>query len=171
MVPGAKPTPLAHQQLDKSHGQPKSKWTEEGEEVPMEEQGGEEGQEESPVRKQSMFKDMFEEPKESEERKIEVFSKASKIPSKPSGVGLAEMMKNRLNRTPGDSDREIVVEEVRPRSGERSSSESRSRSRSKSRKGRSRSKEAINSETCPLPEISLTQIVKDRQESPPLFNT
>merc|ERR1712037_357350 len=100
--------------------------------------GGEEKaeQEESPVRKQSMFKDIFEEPKEPEERKIEVFSKASKIPPKPSGVGLAEMMKSRLNRAPGgdkvDSEKEVVVEEMsRKRSGERSSSEVRSRSRSR----------------------------------------
>ena len=144
-MPGAKPTPLAHQQLDKSQGQLKSKWTEEGEEVLVEElEGEEEGeQEESPVRKQSMFKDIFEEPKEPEERKIEVFSKASKIPPKSSGVGLAEMMKSRLNRGDKvDSDKEVLVEEVRRRSGERSSSEARSRSRSQSwKRGRSRSRE------------------------------
>merc|ERR1711971_714515 len=107
----------------------------------------------SPVRKQSMFKDIFEEPKEQDgERKIEVFSKASRIPSKPSGVGLAEMMKSRLlNRT--DSDKEVVVEQevIRRRSVERSPSRSRSRSRNerenkkkskgKKNKSRSRSKE------------------------------
>merc|ERR1712013_713961 len=127
VVPGAKPTPLAHQQLDKTKGQLKNKWAEE--------EGDKDGdQEESPVRKQSMFKDIFEEPKEPLERKIEVFSKASKIPSRPSGVGLAEMMKNRLNKTSGESEKEIVIgEEIRRRSGERISSESRSRSRSKSR--------------------------------------
>merc|ERR1712013_715669 len=142
VVPGAKPTPLAHQQLDKTKGQLKNKWAEE--------EGDKDGdQEESPVRKQSMFKDIFEEPKEPLERKIEVFSKASKIPSRPSGVGLAEMMKNRLNKTSGESEKEIVIgEEIRRRSGEIISSESRSRSRSKSRsrekkkksKSRSRSK-------------------------------
>ena len=134
VVPGAKPTPLAHQQLDKTKGQLKNKWVEE-EEVLADEEGDKDGdQEESPVRKQSMFKDIFEEPKEPLERKIEVFSKASKIPSRPSGVGLAEMMKNRLNKTSGESEKEIVIEEeVRRRSGERISSESRSRSRSGSR--------------------------------------
>ena len=134
VVPGAKPTPLAHQQLDKTKGQVKNKWVEE-EEVLADEEGDKDGdQEESPVRKQSMFKDIFEEPKEPLERKIEVFSKASKIPSRPSGVGLAEMMKNRLNKTSGESEKEIVIEEeVRRRSGERISSESRSRSRSGSR--------------------------------------
>ena len=134
VVPGAKPTPLAHQQLDKTKGQLKNKWVEE-EEVLADEEGDKDGdQEESPVRKQSMFKDIFEEPKEPLERKIEVFSKASKIPSRPSGVGLAEMMKNRLNKTSGESEKEIVIEEeVRRRSGERLSSESRSRSRSGSR--------------------------------------
>merc|ERR1739842_182295 len=100
-------------------------WTEDGEEVLVEEDGEAAEQEESPVRKQSMFKDIFEEPKESDERKIEVFSKASKIPPKPSsGVGLAEMMKSRLsNRAPAgekvDPEREVQVEEVRRRSGER----------------------------------------------------
>merc|ERR1712107_940066 len=134
VVPGAKPTPLAHQQLDKTKGQLKNKWVEE-EEVLADEEGGKDGdQGESPVRKQSMFKDIFDEPKEPLERKIEVFSKASKIPSRPSGVGLAEMMKNRLNKTSGESEKEIVIEEeVRRRSGERISSESRSRSGSRSR--------------------------------------
>ena len=118
----------------------------------MEEEGGEEEaeQEESPLRKQSMFKDIFEEPKEPEERKIEVFSKASKIPPKPSGVGLAEMMKSRLNRAPGgdkvDSDKEVVVEEVsRRRSRERSPSEVRSRSRSRSRENKKKSKKKSRS--------------------------
>merc|ERR1712203_168188 len=49
VVPGAKPTPLAHQQLDKSQGQLKSKWTEEGEEVLVEVEGEEAEQEDSPV--------------------------------------------------------------------------------------------------------------------------
>merc|ERR1712192_73770 len=116
-----------------------------GEEVMGEDEGGEEeeegDQEESPVRKQSMFKDIFEEPKEQDgERKIQVFSKASRIPSKPSGVGLAEMMKSRLNRI--DSDKEVVVEQevIRRRSGERSISEVRSKSRSRSRNGSSKKK-------------------------------
>ena len=145
VVPGAKPTPLAHQQLDKTKGQLKNKWVEE-EEVLADEEGDKDGdQEESPVRKQSMFKDIFEEPKEPLERKIEVFSKASKIPSRPSGVGLAEMMKNRLNKTSGESEKEIVIEEeVRRRSGERISSESRSRSGSRSREKKKKSKNKNN---------------------------
>ena len=145
VVPGAKPTPLAHQQLDKTKGQLKNKWVEE-EEVLADEEGDQDGdQEESPVRKQSMFKDIFEEPKEPLERKIEVFSKASKIPARPSGVGLAEMMKNRLNKTSGESEKEIVIEEeVRRRSGERISSESRSRSGSRSREKKKKSKNKNN---------------------------
>merc|ERR1712013_104249 len=172
VVPGAKPTPLAHQQLDKTKGQLKNKWVEE-EEVLAEEEGDKDGdQEESPVRKQSMFKDIFEEPKEPLERKIEVFSKASKIPSRPSGVGLAEMMKNRLNKTSGESEKEIVIgEEIRRRSGEIISSESRSRSRSKSRcRSKTKKKKKYRSSSSPSSSPEKRKKKKKRhkvkQESP-----
>ena len=132
VAPGSQPTPIqplpASRNLPKVVDVPGSRWEEEQEE------------EESPVKK-SLFSDIFEEPEEREERRV---ARVVQEAPRSLGLGLAEMMKNRLNRSSVEEVKEVRVVPGE-KGGGRAHSRSRSRSRSRAGKKKASNRERSNS--------------------------